>query len=171
MVLFPASWHQIFHINGLLFILRLALVLVLDRESGNAVKIIVRILSWSADKQVLFFVNQIFPLVLTHLEIGRELDGIGRACFFTISAEDAPGKIDAEELGITSSVLVLRSLKRDAVNGTRHGAEIARNTALLAVRVAGKDNPAAPPGRDIGPLLRILDRGPPSEHGLEDRPD
>jgi hypothetical protein len=110
------------------------------------------------DQQVFFLVYEVLPLIFAHLEIGGELYGVGRTCFFAVAAKDAAREVDAEKLEIPPAVLVLGRLERNTVHGAGHSAEIAGDAALLAVRVPGEDDPAAPPGRDVRPLLGVLDR-------------
>src|SRR5208283_2361038 len=112
------------------FMCRLALILSADLDSSYAPEVIARILPRPIDQQILFFVNQVLPVKLSHLKVRRQLDGIGRAGLFAIAAKDAAREVDAEEIRIPSPVFVLGRLQRDTADRTGDGAEIARYTAL-----------------------------------------
>ena len=152
------------------FVLGLTLVLSFDGKPCNTIKIITRIFPLSADEQVLFFIDQVPAAVFSHLAVRRELNGVGRTGLLTEAAEDAPGKVDAEEFRIASSVLIFSSLKGDAVNRAYCRAEVAGHTTLFVVGVAGQDNAPPPPGRQIRPLFRIEDCFPAAKHMQKNRP-
>src|SRR6267142_1699079 len=135
---------------------RLALVLSTDPDSGNAPEVISGILPWPIDQQVVLFVDQVLPVKLTHLEVRRQLDGVRGAGFLAIAAKDAARKVDTEELRIPPPVFVLRRLQCDAIDRTGNRAQVARHTALTAIRIARKNDPAAVARREIRLLLRIL---------------
>jgi hypothetical protein len=128
------------------------------------------ILACPADQQIFFFINQGLPVVFRHLEIGRQLDCISRACLFTIAAEDAPGEIDAKEGGITPAVFIFCGLQGYAIDRTGDGAEITGYAPLFSVRVAGKDYAPPPPCGDMLLLLGVLDRLSPAKGVKEDCP-
>src|SRR5208283_1195989 len=149
----------------------LALVLSTDLYSGYAPEVVSGMLSWPVDQQVVLFVNQILAVKFAHLEIRRQLDGIRRAGFLAIAAKDATREIDTEELRIPAPFLVLRRLQRDAIDRADNRAQVARHTALSAVRIARKNDPAAVARREIRLLLRILNRNPLLEGVEEHVPD
>jgi len=68
-------------------------------------------------------------------------------------------------------LLILGGLERDAADRACDCAKVACHASFLTIRVAGEDDPSAPPGRNVGLLLRILDRDPFAEHGYENGPD
>src|SRR3974390_2574137 len=135
---------------------RLALVLTTDPDSGNAPEVISRILPWAIDQQIVLFVNQVLPVKLAHLEVRRQLDGVRRASLFAQTAEDTTREIDTEELRMPAPVFVLCRLQRDAIDRAGNRAQVARHTALTAVRIARKNDPASVARREIRLLLRIL---------------
>jgi hypothetical protein len=157
-------------VDGCEFVFGLPFVPAADGNSGNAPEVVIGILSRAVDHQVGFLVHQILPFVLAHLGIRRQLNRIGGARLFAIATENAAGKIDAEEFRIPSAMLVLRCLERDAVHRTGHGAEITRDAAFSPVRVTGEDNTAPIPGREVGFLLRILNRHTPRKSVSENFP-
>src|SRR5690606_14819672 len=119
---------------------------------------VVRILAGTAHQEVLLLVHHVAPDVLAHLEIRRKLDRVGRAGFLAEAAVDAAREVDAKPRRVPATGLVLRLLERDAVDRARDRAEIARDAALLAVRVSGQDDAPAKARREIRLLLRVLDR-------------
>src|SRR5271157_4198839 len=146
---------------------RLALVLSADRDSGCAPEVIARILARPVDQQVVLFVNQVLPVKLAHLKVRRQLDGVRRASLFAVATKDAAREVDTEELRIPPPVFVLGRLQRDTADRTGNCAQIARHTALPAVRIARQDDPAAVAWREIRLLLRVLNRDPLLE-GMEE---
>jgi hypothetical protein len=128
------------------------------------------ILSRSAYQHVLLLVHKILPIELAHLEIGRQLDGVGRAGLLAESAKDAAGEIDAEESGVAPPMFIFGRLQGNTPDGTRHGTEAARNAPLLAIRIAAEDDASAPPRGEFGFLLGILHRNAPVEHVLKHNP-
>src|SRR6185437_15195780 len=129
----PVSGHQIVEIGGRRFVLRLALVLSTDLHAGYPPEIVARIFSLTIDEQVLLLVHEVLPRVFGHFKVRRELDGVRRTRLFAVTAENAPGEVDAEKLGIAPPVRVFGGLQRDAVHGTGNGAEVARHAPLAAV--------------------------------------
>src|SRR6185437_6131887 len=139
---FPSdsSWRQPVHICRWSFVLRLALVFAFNLNSRNTPEVITGVLARSTDQQIFFFVDQILAVVLRHLEIRRELNGIGRASIFAKPAEDAAGEIDAEEFRVSAPAIILRRLQRDAVHWADSGAEITGHAALSSIRIARENN-------------------------------
>lgn len=82
---------------------------------------------------------------------------VGRAGFLAESAHDAAGKIDAEEFRVPASVFILGLLQGDAIHRTGHGAQIAGDAALLAIRITGQDDAAAPARKREWFLVGIFD--------------
>src|SRR5690606_3332234 len=154
------SWHQPPHVHRGRFVLRLALVLAADRAAGDVVEAVTGILARSADQEMLLLVDHVASVVLAHLEVRRQLDRVRRAGLLAEPAIDAAREVDAEPFGIPPPRLVLGFLQRDAIDGARDRAEIARDAALVAVRVPRQDDPAAKPRGEIRLLLGILDRLP-----------
>src|SRR5207302_10333158 len=100
-------------------------------------EVVIGIFSGTVNHQVRFLVYEIVSFVLAHLEIRRELYRVCGARFFAIATKDTAGKIDAEELGISSAMLVLRCLERDAIHRASHGAEIAGYAAFSTIGISG----------------------------------
>ena len=86
---------------------------------------------------MLLFIDHVLPVVFAHLEIRRELNGVGRAGFFAKSAQDAAGKIDAEKFGIPAAVWVFAFLQGDTIYRANNRTKITGYAAFFAVRVAG----------------------------------
>src|SRR5215813_7571619 len=99
-------------VDGGRFMCRLALVLSTDFDSGYAPEVVSRILAGPIDQQVLLFVDQVLPVKFAHLEVRRQLDGVGRTGFLAIAAKNAAREVDAEEIREAPPVFVLRRLKR-----------------------------------------------------------
>ena len=137
------------NVDGRRFVLRFSLILSADLHAGHAPIVVAGIFARPIDQQVLLFVHQVLAMILAHLEIRRQLDRIGGARFLAEAAENAAREIDAEELRITPAVLVFRRLKRDAVHRAGDRAQIARDAALAAIRIAREDDAAALPGRQV----------------------
>src|SRR5665213_2242369 len=108
----------------------------MDRFACNTPKTVVGILAGAADQQILLLVNEIGSFIFAHLEIGCELDRIGRAGFLAIAAEDAAREVDAKEFRVPATVLVLRLLKRNAAGRAGDGAQITCDAPFRAVGVA-----------------------------------
>src|SRR5215472_11396011 len=153
-----ASGKQAAQVHGRGLMLRLALSLAPDLNSGDAPEVISRIFARAVYEQVLFFIDQVWAMVLAHLEIWCELDRIRRAGFFAEAAKNAARKIDAEKLGVAPSGFILRGLEGDAIHGAGHRAEVAGNAALTPVGIARENNAASPAWRKIWLLVRILHR-------------
>src|SRR6185437_8425563 len=83
------SWQQSAKIDRRLFAFGLTLVLVANRLAGNAPEIVAGIFAGAADQQILLLVDEAGTLVLAHLEIGDELDRVGRTRLFAPAAKDA----------------------------------------------------------------------------------
>src|SRR5690348_7997415 len=143
-------------VSGWLFVFRLALILAADLHAGHTPEVVAGIFAGSIDKQILFFVDHILPLVLAHFEVGSKLDSVSWAGVLAISAEDAARKIDAEEFRIAAAGRVLRGLQRDAIDGTGNGAQITADATLAAVGIAGQNNAASPSRSQICGLFRVL---------------
>src|SRR4030042_889504 len=90
------SRHQTPQVQRRLLVLRLSFVLAADGQPGDAVEIVVRVLAGPVDQQVLLLVDQVLTPVLAHLEVGGELDGVGRAGLLAEAPEDA-----AREAGLS----------------------------------------------------------------------
>src|SRR5215831_8216291 len=159
------------HVDGRRFMCRLALILSADLDSGYAPEVIARIFPRPVNQQILFFVNQVLPVKLSHLKVRRQLDGVCRAGFLAIPAKDTAREVDAEEIGISSAVFVLGRLQRDTVDRTGDSTEIACHTALASIWIAGQNDPAAIARRQIRFLLGILNRDPLLESVEEYVPD
>jgi hypothetical protein len=142
-----ASGQQTMKVNRRRLMFSLALVLSPDCDACNTPEVVIGILSRSVDQQIFLLVNEILPFILAHLKIRRELDGVGRARLLAVAAEDTARKVDAKEVGVATPMLILGSLERDAINRARNGTEIARDTALAAIRIARQNDPTAVPGR------------------------
>src|SRR5690606_32488914 len=127
------------------------------------------ILARSADQEMLLLVDPVASVVLAHLEGRRQLDRVRRAGLLAEPAIDAARGVDADPFRIPPPRLVLGFLQRDAIDGARDRAEIARDAALVAVRVPRQDDPAAKPRGEIGLLFGILDRLPAAKAVQEDR--
>src|SRR6185437_12103686 len=151
-----SSRVQLAHVGGRFFALSLALLFAADPHARHAPEVVIRVFAGSADQQIFFFVNQVLPLVLAHFKVGCELDGVSRAGVLAVAAEDAAGKVDAEELRVAPAGGVLRGLQRDAIHRAGDSAQITGDAALASLGIAGKDNTSAPAWRKIRRLLRIL---------------
>jgi hypothetical protein len=132
----PFSRHQSPDIYRGVLVFGFAFVFAVDRESSHPVKVIVGILAGTVDQQILLFVDQVLPLVLAHLEIGSELDGIGGTRLLTKSTKDTPRKVDAKKSGIAPTIFILCRLKSDTIHGTCDRTKIAGHASLLAVGIA-----------------------------------
>jgi hypothetical protein len=150
---------------------RLALVLAADLDSRDSPEVVAGILALAVDQQILFFINQVLPLKLPHLEIGCELNSVSRAGLFAITTEDATREVDAEKLRVAPAVLILGRLKRDAIDGTCHRTKVTGHAPLASVRVARENNPAPEARRQVRFLLWILNRDSLLERVKEDVPD
>jgi hypothetical protein len=106
------------------------------------------------------------------LKVWNELNRIGRTGFLTHSTIDATRKVDSEKLRIAAlvSVWIVCGLKRNTIDRTSCRAEVARNAALFSVRVSGEHDSPTPAWRQIGSLLRILNRDRLREGPFEDDP-
>src|SRR5579871_3238952 len=155
--------HQAAQIRGRRLALGLALVFAADVDPGHPPEVVVRVLAGTADQQVFLFVNHVLAVIFAHLSIGRELDGIGRACLFAITAENATRKIDAEKFRIAAPGIVLRGLQGDAIDGAGHRAQIAGHASLPAFGITRENDAPAVARREVGLLLRVLDGHPPPE--------
>src|SRR5215471_3670936 len=102
------------------FVLRLPFVFAADGDTGDLPEVVVGILSGAVDHQIRLLVDEILSLVLTHLRIRSQLNGVSRTSLFAVTAKDAPRKVDTEELRISSSMLIFRRLKRDTGDRTCH---------------------------------------------------
>src|SRR6185437_8245315 len=67
-------------------------------------------------------------------------------------------------------MLVFRGLESDAIHRAGGRAEITCHAAFFSVRIAAQDDAAAPAWRDVGLLVRVLDRLPAPEHMQKDDP-
>jgi hypothetical protein len=165
------SGKETFDIHGFFFILCFSFFLSRNGHAGHLIKIVARIFALAVHQKILLFINEILAVVLTQFQVGDKLDGVSRTGVLAESTKNAPGKIDPEEFRIPPVARVLRSLEIDAIDRAGHGAEIARHTALAAVRIAGQYDPSPPPCRKEIPFIRILDRGPPPEQMQKCNPD
>ena len=144
----------------------LSFILPLDLGTRDPEKIVVGILARTFYEKVFHLVDQVIAVILAHLEIRGELDGVGRARFLAEPAEDASGKIDAEKLGIPPAVCILSGLQRNTVHRAGSRAEVAGNTPLLAVRVTREDDAAPEPRWNLPSFLRV-EYGHPLLEGME----
>ena len=114
----------------------LPLVLPTDLYSGDVPEVIAGIFARSIDEQVFLFIHQVLAVKLAHFKIGCQLNRIRGAGLLTIPAENAPRKIDAEELRVPAALLIFRGLEGNTAHRAGDGAQITRDAALAAVRVA-----------------------------------
>ena len=73
------------------------------------------------------------PVILQNMRLHDRID---RTAFFTESAEDALGQIDVVARGTACSIVALFGFDRDRQCRANSFAQLACNTALLAIRVA-----------------------------------
>ena len=88
-------------------------------DHGDArvtVKIIIGVLSAVIDQQVFFFVDKLQDIALARFEMGRQLDGKGRARLLAESSVDAAGEIDAKPSRVAASICPLGRLHRDTID-------------------------------------------------------
>src|SRR5258706_15084380 len=78
-------------------------------------------------------VTALLPVVLEHARLD---DGVDRAGLLAEAAEDALHQVDVVARGAASSILSLFRLNMNSERGTNRLAQLARDAALLAVRVA-----------------------------------
>src|SRR5690606_1388798 len=112
--------------------------------------VITGVFTLAVDRQVFLFIYKVLAVVFRHFEIRQQLDGVGGTGFFAKAAEDAAGKVDAEERRIPSAVRAFCGLQRDAVNRTGGCAEVTSYATFPAVRVTGQRDAPAPAGRQGG---------------------
>jgi len=143
------------HIHRRSFVLCFALIFSADGHAGDLVEIVNGIFPRPIDKQVLLFVHQRRPLILAHLKVRCELDGIRGARFLAKSTEYAARKIDPEKLRVPPPMFILGSLKRYAIYRASHSAQVAGNAPLPSVRVTREYDATSPSRRYVGLLLRI----------------
>jgi hypothetical protein len=170
MVKVDRSRHQVVHIFRRRLILRSPFAFAGDGNARHFVEIVSLVLALTGDEQILFLEHQILSPVVAHFEIGRELDGICWASILAKPAEDAPRGVDPKEFGVTPSMCVFGRLQCDAVDWTDGRTEIAGNAPFLAVWIASEHDAPSPARPADGPLLGILDRGPPSKRMTYDLP-
>src|SRR5690348_9693003 len=103
--------QQTMYIYGFLFPFTFTFMLYTGFNAGHFIIIITGIFSLAVYEQVFLLKYQVLALVLCHLKIGYQLNGIRGTGFFTIAAENATGKIDAKEFRISSPILIFGSLK------------------------------------------------------------
>ena len=145
----PSLGHQTPHIHRWKLVRTLPFILVESSHASDSIKIIVVILARPADEEIFLLVDEIPACVFALFEIWNELNRMGRAGFLTHSTIDAAGKVNPEEFRITAfmSIWIIRGLKRDAIDGTSRRTQVARDTALLSVRISGQDDSSAPARR------------------------
>src|SRR4249920_1634982 len=97
------------------------------------------------------------PLAVV-LEHARLDDRVDRAALLAEAAEDALGQVDVVARGPARAVVALLGLDRDRERRAHRLAELARDAALLAVRVAAQRVQAAEARRQRRLLFRELDR-------------
>jgi hypothetical protein len=90
-----------------------------------------------------------------------------------MSTIDAAREINPKEFRIATfvSIWIVGGLKRDAINGTSHRAEIAGHAPLFSVGISGQDDSSTPAWRQIGSFLWILNRDRLRECPFEDNPE
>lgn len=164
--------HQTLHIYRWKFVFTFSLVFVASPYAGHSIEIIVVILTGPADEEVFFLIDQIPARIFTLFEIWNQLDRIGRTGFLAHATVNAARKVDSEELRITAlvSLWIVRSLKRDAIDGTGCRAEVTSHTPLFSVRISGEDDASTPTWWQIGLLFRILNRHRLREGPFKDDP-
>jgi hypothetical protein len=114
----------------------LAFVFSPDLDSRDPPEVVTGILTGAVDQQIFFFIDQVFPVKLSYLEVGSKLNGVGRAGLFAIATKNATREVNAEKLWITSTVFILSRLKCDAIDRTRDRTQVASYTSFAAVRIA-----------------------------------
>src|SRR5271154_3271752 len=150
---------------------RFTLILATDLNSCHAPVVITWIFTGTVNQQVRFLIYQVLPVKLAHLEIRCELNRVSRAGFLAITAENATGEVDAEELRKTPPGFVLGRLERDATDWTRDRAQVARDAALASVGIPRQNDPAPITWREIRLLFWILNGNPLLEGVKKNQPD
>jgi hypothetical protein len=144
------------YIHRPLLILRLPLVLTVNGQPSYSIKVVTRIFTGSTYQQVLFFVNQIVPPVFAVLKVGRQLDGVCGAGFFTETAENTAGEIEAKKFRVPPAPFILGSLQSNAVHRAGYRAEITGDAPFFPVGIPGENDPAPEPWRQIYGFFRVL---------------
>jgi hypothetical protein len=150
------SRQKTVHINRRFLVLSLSLVLTVNGQPSYPIKVVTRIFTGSTYQQVLFFVNQIVPPVFAVLKVWRQLDGVCGAGFFTETAENTAGEIDAKKFRVPTAPFILGSLQSNAVHRAGYRAEITGHAPLLPIGIPGENDPAPKSWRQIYSFFRIL---------------
>ena len=122
--------------------LRLTLGFTIDRHAGNTIEVVVGVFAWARNQQVFLFIHQVLAFEFSQLKVRRQLNRRGWASLFAHATENAAREVNAEELGVPAAILVLGLLQRDAAHRAGHGAEVAGDATLLAIRITGQHDAA-----------------------------
>src|SRR5438105_1568258 len=110
-------------------------------------------------EQALLVVVEFLPGLCRKLEIRAFDDGIDRAGLLAQTAIDALDHVDIVARGAPRSVAAARAgFNRDRLGGTDRLAELAGNTAFLAVGITAQRMLAAKSGRERPLFERIIQR-------------
>src|SRR5689334_23313045 len=132
------------------------MALAVGRVGGAVLRNLLLVAVADREKHLLGVV-EVAALLAVILEDARLDDGVDRAGFLAQPAEDALGEVDVVARGAARSVGALLGLDGDRERGAHRLAQLARDAALLAVRVAAQRVQAAEARADRGLLLGELD--------------